>query len=68
MSQRTAEPEEISTAWKVVFGFFVLSASLLVWVVISTIEAQSFNRVTGKSVTTWDAMWLDLRVQEQVKP
>lgn len=27
-------------------------------------EARAYQRVTGKTVTTWDAMWLDLRVQE----
>ena len=30
-------------------------------------EAAAYRRVTGKDVTTWDAIWLDLRVQEPVK-
>lgn len=30
-------------------------------------EAQAYNRITGKEVTTWDAMFLDLRIQESVK-
>lgn len=30
-------------------------------------EAQAYKRVTGKDVSVWDAMFLDLRVQEEVK-
>lgn len=30
-------------------------------------EAQAYYRVTGKKVSTWDAIFLDLRVQEGVK-
>jgi hypothetical protein len=30
-------------------------------------EAEAYSRLTGKPVTTWDAMFLDLRVQEPVK-
>lgn len=26
------------------------------------VEAESFNRATGKNVSAWDAIWLDLRV------
>lgn len=35
-----------------------------IWVIGSWLEAAAYTRVTGKSVTAWDAMWLDLRVQE----
>lgn len=30
-------------------------------------EAKAFERVTGKKVGYWDAVFLDLRVQEQTK-
>lgn len=33
----------------------------------SYMEASTYRRLTGKQVTTWDAIWVDLRVQEQVK-
>jgi len=36
-------------------------------VVKSYNEARVYNRLTGASVTTWDALWVDLRVQEGVK-
>lgn len=40
---------------------------ILFWVVQSSIEAASYNRVTGSSVSTWDAMFLDLRVYGEPK-
>jgi hypothetical protein len=30
-------------------------------------EARAYERVTGKHVSTWDAMFIDLRVQEQAQ-
>ena len=38
-----------------------------VWVFQSKMESSAFNSVTGKTVTTWQAMWIELRVQEQSK-
>lgn len=26
-------------------------------------EAKAYNRITGQHVSTWDAMWVELRVQ-----
>lgn len=43
---------------------FVLAVVVGIWVLKSHMEARSFNAVTGKSVTTWEAMWIELRVQE----
>ena len=45
----------------------VLAASSADWVVTSHYEAKTYSRLTGKEVTTWDAMWLELRVQEEVQ-
>jgi hypothetical protein len=39
----------------------------LAWVLPSSLEARAFNRATGKNVTTWEAMWVDLRVQGEAK-
>jgi hypothetical protein len=37
----------------------------LTWISASN-EAAAFNRLTtGPKVTTWDAVWLDLRVEAQ---
>lgn len=40
------------------------------WIFRSSMEASAYNRVTGSNVTTWEAMWIELRVQEapQSKP
>lgn len=46
-------------------GFVCLS--LGAWVLSSKFEADAYFRVTGKSVSTWDAMWIELRVQEGAK-
>jgi hypothetical protein len=34
------------------------------WAFSSHMEASAYQRITGKHVSTWDAMWVDLRVQE----
>lgn len=47
-----------------VFLAVIVSCSLT-WV-SATQEAAAFNRITtGPKVTTWDAVWLDLRVEAQ---
>ena len=46
-------------------GFVLLAIAL--WAGQSYMEAQAYNHVTGKSVSTWDAMWIELRVQDQPK-
>ena len=30
-------------------------------------EAKTYTKLTGKSVSFWDAVWCDLRIQEQVR-
>lgn len=45
----------------------MLFVTLSGWVSLSYFEAAAYRRVTGKQVTTWDAMFLDLRIQEPVK-
>lgn len=49
----------------VLIGAIVFSVAL--WVVSANFEAAAYERVTGKRVSVWDAMFLDLRVQEQAK-
>lgn len=41
-------------------------AALLIggWVLFSYFEARAYENVTGKKVSTFDAMFLNLRVQE----
>lgn len=42
----------------------LLSPLVGIWVIGSFFESRTFNRITGAHTTTWDAMWLELRVQE----
>lgn len=42
----------------ILFGIAVASAYF---------EAMAYESVTGKRVSTWDALFLDLRVQEEPK-
>ena len=49
--------------------FYVVAAIMLLawlvgWVAVSHQEARAFERVTGKQVSTWDAMFINLRIQE----
>ncbi len=37
------------------------------WVAFSYFEARAFNRIVGADATTWEAMWVNLRVSEAPK-
>lgn len=41
--------------------------SLVSWYMRSKMEAEVYSRVTGKPVTTWDAMWVEFRINEGVE-
>ena len=45
-------------------GLAFLAFALSVWITRSHFEAQTYTKLTGKQVTTWDAMWVELRVIE----
>ena len=45
----------------------VLAVGIVVWSVQAMMEAKSFNRLTGANVSTWDAMWVELRVDVPVQ-
>lgn len=42
----------------VIIGFFFIQ-----WIFSSAMEAKTYTRLTGREVTTWEAMWVELRVQ-----
>jgi hypothetical protein len=50
----------ISAIGAIVFTFIAITTGP--WIVSSYFEAQAFNRLTGKNASTWDAMWVELRV------
>lgn len=58
----------IETAIHAMFG--IVAAALLVlmfWIIPSYFEARSYNRITGENVSTFDAMFVNLRVQASPK-
>jgi hypothetical protein len=42
----------------------LLAIAVFMWIVPSYFEASTYRKLTGANVTTWDAMWVELRVQE----
>lgn len=54
------QPIEI-LAWTVCIGIIVLCPGA--WIFKSYMEAKVYTKVTGVKVSTWDAMWVELRVQ-----
>ena len=45
----------------------VIAVILGAWVFQSKMEAQTFTELTGKPVTTFQAMWVQFRVIEPAK-
>ena len=51
--------------WLVVIGGVALL--FIGWIYFSYFEARAYENVTGKKVSTFDAMFLNLRVQEEAE-
>lgn len=45
-----------------VMGAILLLIFLCLWIYQSKVEADTYNRFTGRDVTLWEAMWTNLRV------
>jgi hypothetical protein len=52
----------------VVLGGLLLAMPIVFWLIPSYFEARTYSRLTGASVSTWDALWVEFRVQEGVRP
>lgn len=63
--KRKREHENILSC--LVFLLFIFVLGPAVWVGASYFEARAYNKVTGKNVSTFDAMFIGLRVQEGAK-
>lgn len=66
--QRAAVKRLSKTTEALILVVILIVGAGLFWVLPSYFEARAYRNVTGRDVSTWDALWLDLRVQEQVKP
>lgn len=64
---RQATKRRKERLWYTTVVMSVGSLLLSGWILYSHFEARAYEQVTGKSVSTWDAMFLDLRVQEGAK-
>ena len=57
--------------WELQIAACIIAVTFLLviggWVFSSHMEARAYERVTGKRVSTWDAMFIELRVQEGAK-
>ena len=51
---------EIQAAILAIVSIFIIVIS--VWMFQSSIEAEVYNRETQANITTWEAMWTNLRV------
>lgn len=61
----TDTKEKLAACGVVVAIVFVMALITVgPWIVGSSFEAAAFNRATGSNVSTWDAMWIELRVQD----
>ena len=60
----------MTTSKKLTAAFYAtwVLIALTLWIGASHLEANAYERVTGKHVSTWDAMFLELRVQEPSSP
>lgn len=41
---------------------FLILLAPFIMIIRSHMEAKAYNRLTGSDVTTWEAMWVELRV------
>lgn len=46
----------------VVIFVSIFGVMLCGWIYQSKVEAETYNRLTGRDVTHWEAMWTNLRV------
>ena len=68
MAEEKKEPSTLVVALILLsFVLVIVGVGLTIWVAFSHFEAQAYNNVTGKDVSTWDAMWIELRVQSEAK-
>lgn len=53
--------------WLSVCVLLLILCSLAFTILSAKMEAEAYNRATGANVSTWDALWIELRVQAAPK-
>ena len=61
MNMETKNTFKCAIALFILLGL-IISIPIGVWVIKSKFEANAYNRITDSDVSTWDAMWVQLRV------
>ena len=51
----------------VIFGIAAVLLLTATWLIPAYFESSTYNRLTGAETTWWDALWVELRVQESTK-
>lgn len=41
----------------------ILVMLMIFWIIPSFFEAQSYSRLTGEPISTWDALWVEFRIE-----
>ena len=63
-TQQILNMKETIKVWLAVSVIFMIPlVPIGIWVFKSAMEAKAYNLVTNSNVTTWEAMWVELRVQ-----
>lgn len=56
-----------SVFWAVIAFVLMFAALFGLSYFSASMEAAAYNRATGNNVSAWDAMWIELRVQDSPK-
>lgn len=57
-----------TTAFPSLSCFLIIFFIVLILIIQPTMESRTFNKLTGAKTTAWDALWVELRVQETTAP
>ena len=50
--------------WEIIFTVLGVAALVAACLIQPYMESKMYNKLTGAHTTMWDAMWVELRVQE----
>jgi hypothetical protein len=57
--------KHVETALVLFIGAVVLGLIVLIAMIQPIMESRTYNKLTGANTTAWDALWVELRVQDQ---
>lgn len=57
----------MKSAGPIYFYLLLLALAVIVLIMQPYFESSTYNRLTGAHTTYWDALWVELRVQDAPK-